>query len=141
MSTSGTSGSARDTGQAMVHFYRKRVRFSDAAFASANGMKIGRLPARAYIGLIDWHVATAFNSGTSDTLQLGSTPGAADILAATTIHASGITHHTAAAGLGIAVTPTFTTDVDIWAKWTASGAAATAGELVLIIFYVPELDG
>jgi hypothetical protein len=114
------------------------VQFSDAGLAA--GIKIGRLPARSYIIVIDWHVFTAFNSGTSDTFQIGSTPGANDVLAATTVHASGVTHHISAAGLGVAATPTFSQDVDLWLKWTGGGAAPSAGEVIVVVAFIPDRD-
>jgi hypothetical protein len=134
------SGSARDVGLPCIQYFRKRVQFTDAGLAA--GYKIGRLPARSYIIVVDWHVVTAFNSTTSDTVQLGSTQSGTDIVAPTTVHAGGITHHTAAAGLGVAATPSFTQDVDIWLKWVPGAVGtATAGEVVVIVAYIPDRDG
>ena len=132
------SGSARDIGAQVPTYIRKRLLFSDPAILA--GVKICRLPARALITMMATQTVVAFNSATTDTIQLGSTNGGVDILAATTIHAiAGFTLIPAAAGMGLAVTGAG--EVDVWAKYAQIGAAATAGDATIIIEFLTDHDG
>lgn len=131
---------ARNTGWQNVHTFRVRMTPANAAALNA-GVKIGRLPSRALIQFMALHVSTAFNSATTDTIQLGSTNGAVDLLAATTLRTAGYTPLTSAAGLGIFNNNAGTAgETDIWAKYAQSGAAATAGDATLVIGYLPDND-
>lgn len=132
-----TSGSARDDGSQKTHFIRRRVQLTDVGLAS--GVKIGRLPSRAFVKQLSWYKAAAFNSGTSDNATIGSTAGGNDILASTTITGTGFVNHTAAAGLGIAATASG--EVDVFFKWAAVGTAATTGDLTVVLTYCPDNDG
>jgi hypothetical protein len=130
--------SARNSGEQQLHFYR--FRFTSANIpAMAAGVKICRLPARAFINSIALHVSTAFNSATTDTIQLGSTASGVDILAAgTSIHTAGYLAPTTPAGLGIVVATTG--EQDVYLKYSQTGGAATAGDFTLIITYIPDSD-
>lgn len=128
------SGVARNDGSQKVHFIRKRFQFGDSGLTA--GVKIGRIPARAYISGVSWYKSTAFNSGTSDTVAIGSTAGGSDILTGTTVQSTGFVSHSSAAGLGLAVT----TETDVFIKWTATGTAATAGDVTLVINFHPDND-
>lgn len=128
---------ARNTGEQQLHFFRFRFQFGQIT-ALAAGQKIGRLPARSFIHSIKFYKATAFNSATTDTLQLGTTAAGVDILAATSIAAAGYADLTAAAGLGIVVGTA--AEVDIFAKYAQTGAAATVGDMTIVIAYIPDID-
>jgi len=132
------SGRARDHGFQSLHYFRKRMRFNDVNFAA--GIKIGRMPARSFLMGIFWFKETAFNSSSSDTVQIGSTQGGSDILAATDVHSTGFTSHGSAAGLGTAVT-FIANEIDLWVKWNATTAnTATTGDATVIILYCPDND-
>jgi hypothetical protein len=103
-------------------------------------VKIGRLPARAFIDAVKLHKEVVFNSTATDTLQLGTTAAGADILAATDVRtATGFVSVTAAAGLGLLVTGT--ADVDVFVKWTSGGGSPTTGDVTFTIHYSPDNDG
>lgn len=134
-----TSGSARDTGANVVQIIRYRAVVANLA-ALQNGIRIGRIPLRSFITKVGWNKVTAFNSTTSDTMSLGTTAAGVDILAATTVHDTGFVNHTAAAGLGLAVTAT--DDVDVYAKLIPGAAStATTGDATVVIEFVADHDG
>lgn len=135
-----TSGSARDTGANVVQIIRYRAQVANLAALQA-GIRIGRIPLRAFITKVGWNKVTAFNSTTSDTMSLGTTAAGVDILAATTVHDTGFVNHTAAAGLGLAVTGG-TDDVDVYAKLIPGAAStATTGDATVVIEFVADHDG
>ncbi len=144
MPVPATSGSPRNDNSQKPHFIRKRIQFTDAAFggvptAAPGGAKIGRIPARTFIQQVAIHKVTAFNSGTSDNIALGTTATAADILASTAVTATGFVNLSAAAGLGLAVTA----ETDVFLRWLASGGstqAATAGDVTVLIVFSPDND-
>ena len=119
-----------------LHVFRFRFTVANVG-RFAPGVKIGRFPARSWIHSIKWHKSVAFNSATTDTLQMGTTQTGVDILAATTITGTGYVDHTAAAGLGIAVTAN---EVDLWARYVQSGAAASTGDVTAIVVYSVDND-
>lgn len=135
MAVGSASGAARTDGSQKLHFIRKRFQFSDANLTA--GVVIGRIPARSYLTAVSWYKSAAFNSGTSDNATIG-TGNATDagILASTAISGTGFVNHTAAAGLGLAVTA----EADVYLRWVASGAAATAGDVTVVISYSPDND-
>jgi hypothetical protein len=142
MTTGSVSGVARNDGSQKVHFIRRRVQFSDLNIAAGTGVKIGRLPNRAFVSAVKMHLTTVYNSTTSDTLQLGTTATGVDILAATNVHtgaSTGFSNLTSAAGLGLAVTGS--AEVDVFVK-LAPGTASTAttGDVTFTIEYIPDND-
>lgn len=121
-----------------MHFMRIRLVVANVT-AFAAGKKVGRLPSRAFVHSIMVDKRTAFNSATTDTVQLGTTAAGVDILAATDIRtASGFVNATAAAGLGNAVNNTG--EVDVFMRYLQSGAVATLGDVTVLICYTPDSD-
>lgn len=131
---------ARNTGEQQVHFFRKRVQFADIAALTA-GLKIGRLPAKAFItGVEFFTTATPFNSATTDTISVGTTAATGtEICAATTVHtASTYARVASPAGAGLAVTNAG--EVDVFLKYAQSGAVATAGDATVVVSFIPDID-
>ena len=129
---------SRNSGEQQLHFFRYRLQFASLSALTA-GVKIGRLPARAFIHGVSIHTVTSFNAGTTATIALGSTSGGADILAATDIKAAGASSVAVPfAGSGLAVTGSG--EVDLWAKFAQTGGAATTGDATLVLTYIPDND-
>lgn len=136
--------------QTTVHF-RKTVNFNDANIAT--GVKIGAIPAGAFITSVKCYVTTAFNAGTTNNLLIGSTATGGQFLASgvtagtnCVAATTGIQNITAAAGLGLAVTalsntPTGNTGAwDLFVSYTQTGTAATTGQVTYVIEYVANDD-
>jgi hypothetical protein len=127
---------ARNAGEQQIHCFRTRFQVANVP-AFAPGIKIGRLPARSFLSRVQIYKAAAFNSATTDTIQLGSTQTGVDLLGATDVKtAAGYVDLTAAAGLGI-VQPL---ETDLWMRYLQSGAAATLGDVTVLISYFPDND-
>lgn len=130
---------ARNNGEQSPIGFAFRFQFANIG-AFAAGAKCGlRLPARSFISRIQFYKTTAFNSATTDTLQIGVTQTGAEILAATTIQGTGYADLTAAAGLGMIAAAIG--EVDLWVRYLQSGAAATVGDMTLLLQYYPEVNG
>jgi hypothetical protein len=136
--------------QTTVHF-RKTVNFNDANITT--GVKIGAIPAGAFITGIKCYVTTAFNAATTNNLLIGSAAAGGQFLASgvtagtnCVAATTGMQNITAAAGLGLAVTaasntPTGSTGAwDVWVAYTQTGTAATAGSVTYVIEYVAADD-
>lgn len=127
---------ARNSGEQNIYFIRQRFQVGQVA-AFAPGAKIGRIPSRTFLFAIKLHKSVAFNSATTDTIQLGTTQTGVDILAATDIKtAPGYVDLTAAAGLGMVATA----ETDLWMRYLQSGAAATLGDVTIVIAFAPDND-
>lgn len=124
-----------------VHTYRITVNFNDQGISA--GQQFGALPAGAYIHAIDAYVTTAFNAATTNVITLGTTKANANEIVASGISgiplATGVLHLTSAAGLGMAVT-NVATPIPLFVKYAQTGAAATTGQIVIVITYVPNND-
>lgn len=112
------------------------VEFSFATQGLAAGICIGAVPVGSRIVHSHVVIDTAFNSGTSDDMTVGLTPGAAEIATAANIAAR-------AAGYKTFDTPKtllFTKDTQLFMKWAPVGAAATAGKGFLYLGFVTASD-
>ena len=128
----------------MVHYYRLTLNYNDPGVGT--GQLFGGLPNNAYILSIDAYVTTAFNAGTTNPITIGVTKTPANEIVASGITntAATVSHLTTAAGLGLAVTgnPSNQTSngVPLYALYAPTGTAATAGQVTIVIAYVPNND-
>lgn len=117
----------------VIHFLRKTVTYSD----NGDQLTVGTLPAGATIlkALSGINVDTAFNAGTTNTINVGTS--ADDNLYGTALAAGSI----AFVALDEAVAMTVSSDTVMTASVALAGTAATAGQAEVIIAYVPDIDG
>ncbi len=123
------ANNARQFHTQQVHYLRRRVNFNDAGIGT--GTLVGTLPAGSMIVSQNVRVSTAFNAGTTNALNVGTTAGGTQLF-------------TDAATAG-ARTPTianlsFAADQDIFVQYAQTGTAASAGVADIVIGYVPNND-
>jgi hypothetical protein len=136
--TTGTPGStARKNQTQQVGYLRFTVNFNDAGIASSVNKQW--LPAGAIITDTSVYVGTAFNAGTTNVLTVGLGGSANTIVAAGAV-APGT------AGLTNAIVPTgnalgpLASDLQVNVSYTQTGTAATAGQAIVMIKYIPNND-
>jgi hypothetical protein len=112
-----------------VHFFRKRVNFNDVGIAA--GVFFGTLPAGAMIVSQNVRVNTAFNAGTTNALNVGTTAGGSQLFTDAA---------TAGARVPAIASISFATDTDLFVQFAQTGAAATAGQADIVIGYAPNID-
>ncbi len=122
-------GIARQYHTQQVHYLRKRVNWNDANIGG--GVLLGTLPAGAMITGQHVRVTTAFNAGTSNALNVGTTAGGTQLFT-----------DAATAGARTPTTPnlTFATDTDIYVQFAQTGTAASAGLADIVINFTPNND-
>lgn len=130
-------GTGRQTQFQQTHYIRKRVNWNDAGIAA--GVLAGTLPAGALLTLAAARVNTAFNAGTTNVLQMGTTATGGEILANAVVLAGAAGFKSATSGT--AFSATFATDTDIYVSYAQTGTAATAGQADMIVSYAPNNDG
>ena len=128
----GTTARRYQTSQ--THYIRAVVNWNDAGIAS--GVRIGILPETAQITGVHANVTTAFNAATTNVVTIGTTATGAEIAAGTDIVA-GTTGSKVPNVAGMALAPR-TADTPIFAAYTQSGTAATAGRVILHVFYTVD---
>ena len=143
---------ARTCNQGLT-YQRLTVNYNDPNIST--GQRFGTLPANAYIMSIDVHVTTAFNAATTNLLTIGTTSANSNELVAdcgtatacvsnhTTTIATGVSHLTTAAGVGLAVSGggTWTgLSMPLYVKYAQTGTAATAGSATFVIGYACNDD-
>lgn len=124
---------ARELPYQVVHYLRKSITFAD----NGTAVTVGVIPAGATIlkPASGVNVDVAFNAGTSNTLNIGTT--ADDNLYGTLLAVGSI----AFVPLDEAVAMTVSADTTITATVVLTGTAATAGNGEVIIAYIPNNDG
>lgn len=130
---------------------RHTINFSDANIGSFR--HIGTISVGSFIISAKAYVTTAFNAGTTNVLTVGTTFGNAnELFAAGDITPGTVGYYEGNKGRGLALTAVGSpmefqpngTSVDtteggvgLYAKYTQTGAAATAGQVVVVIEYAP----
>jgi len=133
-----TSGKARDTGMQVTHFLRKTVNYNDTNIATADKVKVGTLPAGAFIVKALVRVDTVFNAASTNVLVVGTSGGSdADIVASGDVNEASAQTFVCTTGNGLSLT----SDTDIFAKYTQTGTPATTGKATIVIEYAPNSDG
>lgn len=119
-----------------VHYLRKVVNYNTTNIAS--GVFVGKLPAGAVIMDAQCVVTTAFNAGTTNVLTVGTNSTSYNDIFASADITEGSTGSQKAPVAGQLSLSAVT---DVYAKYTQTGTAATAGSAIIVISYVPNNDG
>ena len=127
-------GTARQFHSQQVHFLRKGFTYSD----NGTTLTVGTIPAGSVIikPMSGVHVATVFNAGTNNFMDVGTT-ATADLFGTdlSLLTATFVPLDEAIGGYVVASDTTVTMLLQL------SGTAATTGAGELIICYVPDIDG
>lgn len=136
---------------AQTHYVRFSVNFNSCVLVAGTcSFKVGALPYNSFVVRAYQQVYTAFNSGTTDTVAVGTSSGAGgQLVAAQSVHAAtaGLPLTVVAANLGTAATGNGIAQTganggfDIWVNYTQTGAAPTAGSAAIILEYFAPNDG
>ena len=132
--TAGTTARAHNE-LGCEHFRRVNIVFGSAA----KTYSLGFVPLGAIVVDAGVVVSTAFNSGTSDTLDIGTaadTDGFATLLTLVTIGRIVADEMATSNDLG-----PYTADTEIQAVYTPTGAAATTGAAEAYVRYLLDNDG
>lgn len=135
----GSAGSvARQYHHQMKHYLRFDVNYNDAA----SGVAVAKqtLPAGAIITRTDVVVSTAFNAATTNVLSIGTEASTYTNIVTTAQAVAGTP------GLKSNLAPTgaalgkLAADAVVYALYSQSGTAASAGQATVIIEYIPAND-
>lgn len=123
-----------------VHYYRHTINFNDANISNAAASDpFGALPLGAAIVGVQVEIITPFNAGTTNVLTVGTTTANAnEIVAAGDVDetVAGVTIVTRTLGSSLARAA----QQNLYAKYTQSGGAATAGQAIVTILYTANND-
>lgn len=138
-STSLNTGQpARDIGYGVVQAIVKQITYATPGVGTADTVKIGTLPLGAVITNVIARIETAFNAATTNVIIVGTSTGSnADVIADGDLDetATGTTQVMRGVGLSI------TADTAIYAKYSQTGTAATAGVATFVINFVVPANG
>lgn len=126
---------ARSYHTQQVHYFRKGVTLAD--LTSATAVTIGTIPAGAIIKDAYAVVTTAFDSGTSDLLDMGTSGDPNGFMTAVSVAAAG---KKAADELATSDDLVTSAETTVSATWTGAGTAATAGAMELVVEFIPDND-
>jgi hypothetical protein len=127
------ANTARQYPAQLVHYLRRTLLFSDSGAQTVGVVPAGALILKPASGA---HVVTAFNAGTTNTIDIG-TDADGDLFA--TALAAGAANFTpcdeAIGGFRVEA------DTTVTAAYNQTGAAASAGEAEIVVAYIPDNDG
>lgn len=106
-----------------------------AVTATANTDIALTMPKAKIITIINF-TSTAFGAATDATIQIGSTLGGVDYVAAVTIKAAGKTALTFASGLSSF--PTISDGATLFIRIVQTGTASATGAATLVVEYLPQ---
>ena len=136
--TTGPPGStARKNQTQQVGYLRFTVNFNDAGIAS--GVNKQWLPAGAIVTDTSVYVGTAFNAGTTNVITVGLGPSNSTIVAGGQVAPGTVGLTNALIPTGNALGP-LASDLQVNVSYTQTGAAATAGQAIVMIKYIPNND-
>lgn len=122
-------GIARLLHTQQITYFRKRVNYNDAAISV--GVAFATLPAGAMIVSQNVRVSTAFNAGTTNAINVGTTAGGTQVFTDAA---------TAGARSPTIANLSFATDTDLFVQYAQTGTPATAGVADIVIGFVPNND-
>jgi hypothetical protein len=115
------------------------VTFDAANIGSATGVQFATLPAGSIVLRTTTVITTAFNAATTNVLTVGI-PGTVDALMTTAVSIPGTIGVKVTNGPASTLTTPTAADVGVFARYTQSGTAATAGRAVIYVEFFPALD-
>jgi hypothetical protein len=140
MATNTPGTTARHNAQFMVSFARFVVNYNDPGISAGNLKQW--LPAGAVIIGTDVNVVTAFNAGTTNVLSVGvEATTFADVATSAAIAPGtvGLKQNIAPTAAGLASVP-LAADSQLGVLYTQTGTAATAGQAIVIVKFVENID-
>ena len=123
----GTLGTQARDYPSRVERFCTNINFNN--FVNATSIKVGTIPAGSGMMRCTTVVGTAFNAGTTNNMSIGNVSGGAQIVAAVAIGAVGINSQTVIA----AQAGPLAADTPIWLTGAFTGAAATAGNALVVL--------
>lgn len=118
---------------AQIHYLRASISYNTPN--AANGIPIGKVPAGSIMLPGVANVEAAFNAGTTNTVNVGTTPTGGEVAASAAIAptATGGKAITTSQGMRVAA------DTEVYISYVQSGTAASAGVVHIVIPYVPQM--
>ena len=123
------TGIARQLHTQQIHYFRKRVNWNDAGIGT--GVVFATMPAGAMIVTQNVRCNTAFNAGTTNALNVGTTAGGTQLFTDAA---------TAGARTPAVANLSFASDTDLFVQYAQTGTVASAGQADIVIGYTPNND-
>ena len=132
-------GVARQLEVQATHYLRRDVAFNTNGIAS--GVLIGTVPAGSKIADISIYIDTAFNAGTTNVLQGGTTGTGTNLFTSTDAAPTATGYKTPANAANQGRGLVFAADTDLFVSFTQTGTAATTGAATIVVEFVPLTNG
>lgn len=130
---------ARANTTQQTSYFRKTVNFNDPLIANPRDA-FGVLPMGSFIVAVIVEIVVVFNAVTTNVLTFGTTQANANEIVNAADLNEGATGVTAVVrGLGRSLTAA--ADTPLYAKYTQTGTAATTGQAIITIQFIPNNDG
>lgn len=134
---------ARQNSTQQTSYYRFTINYNDPNISTAQAF--GKLLQNTFISRLVCHVTTAFNAGTTNVVTVGTSTAATELIDNVTTNgkltpgSTGIYDITSAAK-AMGINATSDADHNLYAKYTQTGGAATAGAVTCVLEFEPNND-
>jgi hypothetical protein len=122
-------GVARQFHTQQVHYLRKRVNYNDTNIST--GVVFGTLPIGAMIVTQNVRCSPAFNAGTTNALNVGTSAGGTQLFTDAA---------TAGARSPTIANLSFAAETPLYVQYAQTGTAASAGVADIVIGFIPNND-
>lgn len=128
---------AREYHTSQTHYLRRSVSFNTPGITSATTVEVGTIPANALVLRVGVRIGTAFNAGTTNTLDVGYVGAATAYFSA---QAAGSVAVNTATITAANQNPSASAPTPIFVRYNTGGTAASAGEATVWVEFAP-FDG
>lgn len=126
---------ARNAQNDTIQSIRATFNYNDGLIGT--GQQFGAIPQNSEIRAVGVDVVTAFNAGTTNVFVVGTTLGGSELVAAGDVNEAATGNTEVSRGLGRSLT--LNGDVGVYAKYSSTGTAPTAGQVTVTIEFRPPV--
>lgn len=126
---------ARNAQNDTIQSIRATFNYNDGLIGT--GQQFGTIPQNSEIVGVAVDTITAFNAATTNVFIVGTTLGGSELVAAADVNEAAVGYTEVSRGLGR--TLTLNGDVGVYAKYSQTGTAATAGQATVVISFRPPV--
>lgn len=127
---------ARQNHTQQTDFIRYNFAYNTVGATAIQQSMGAAVPAGSVITAIHISIPTAFNAGTTNTLDVGTAAAPTALISAAALGSIAVTANQAAT---LAGQLSSTTDLELFVRYNYTGAAPSAGNATVTVFYVPNI--
>ena len=140
MPTNTQGKDAREYSYQLMHYLRKGIAYNTTGIGTAATVKVGTLPLGAVIEKVQVLVTEAFDAGTTNPLDVGTSANNDAFIDSTASDVDLTATGSTFVWRGADDVEAISAETDVYVTYIPTGTDPTAGAAEVIIFYTPDND-